>query len=223
MDNVVTAVFKEEVDAFEAFAELRQNPFANGYELGEVVLLRNEGVKNKMLDSFDTGANTADDATVGMLVGAVVGVLTGPLGVFVGACAGGAIGSFIDTHDFWQDASMIEIVSTKLYEGEVAIIALARENEENALDTVFSKYDPMVVRLDAAEVALEVERARKVLKELESTAITELRADKTDELQARIEEHREAIGAHLDEIIAKSDAILGKAVTPLVANIKALE
>ena len=88
---------------------------------------------------------------------------------------------------------------TELFvENEVAVLALAQENEEGALQKVLSKYDVSVIEEDAALVAEEVRYAEVMQKDMELKAKKALRAERKEDRKQAVEEHREKIKADFD-------------------------
>ena len=205
MENVVTAIFEVESAAYQAFTGIRQNPDGKGYTVAEAALIKRGDDGIKLLDSFDAGIYTTDDTAMGMLVGSIVGILGGPPGVLLGASTGALMGSVYDTSDAVTSASLIEITADKLYEGEVAIVALVVEDEEPAFDAAFEKFNATIMRRDALVVADEVNRAIETIDEMQNIARQQMRAERKAEISARYEERKAALKARYDALVAKID------------------
>lgn len=204
MENVVTAVFDIESEAYQAFTEIRQVPFGKGYEVAEAALLKCEGDTIVLADAFDAAAITSDDTATGMLVGSLVGILGGPLGVLIGAGTGALVGSSYDRADTIDSLSLLEVTAAKLYDGEVAIVALVQEDEP-AFDIVFEKYQTTIIRQFAVDVMDEVELARKITIDLATQAKERLRAERKAKKAAEREEFKSKLRAHFDELKTKHD------------------
>ena len=212
MDNVVTAIFEVESEAYKAFTELRNKPFGDNYAVAEASLLKRDGDNIVVSDSFDASGVTEDDTAAGMVIGSLLGILGGPLGVILGASAGALIGSISDTDDAIDSVSMLQITAAKLYDGEVAIIALVQE-EEPAFDAAFANYQTTIIRHFAADVMDEVDLARDAAKDFENQLNAELkaerkaeRAEKRAERKAEREEKRAARIAKMDDRFEKLEA-----------------
>ena len=190
MLNVLVTVFKVESEGYQAFTELKKNVSTADYFVSEATLIKKEDGDYKVLDAFDSGAHTVDDTMIGSLVGMCLGVLGGPIGVMLGASLGTMIGMSNDALDALDGVSMLEQIIGKLEDGTVALIGLADEESEEALDAQLSKYDAVIARFDAAVVAQEVEKAREMEAEMERLARIELRKQKSDEFKGKIEERR---------------------------------
>lgn len=202
MENVVTAIFDVESEAYKAFAEIRQQPFGEGYSVAEASLLKREGDAITVADVFDASGVTSDDTAAGVVIGSLVGILGGPLGVILGASAGALIGSAYDSADAVDSASMLEITAAKLYDGEVAIVALVQEDEP-AFDAAFEGYKTTIVRHFAVDVIDEVDRAREATAEFENQLREDLRAERKTEKAEKREARKEKVKARFDSIKEK--------------------
>lgn len=187
VQNIVVGLFEVESEAYQALAELRQNPGNDSSYLSAAALIKKENGALRMLDGFDTGADTSDDMAVGGLVGALFGILGGPVGILLGGSYGMLVGSVLDTDDTVMNASMLEQISKKMVDGEIAIIGLAYEENEEILDAKLNKFKTTIVRFDAATVAAEVEEAAA----LEDEMARQARKDLRDEKKAARKEKRE--------------------------------
>lgn len=202
MENVVTAVFGVESEAYKVFTELRQKPYGAGYGVAEAALLKREGDGINVVDAFDAAAVTSDDTVTGMLVGAIVGILGGPLGILLGASTGALVGSTFDSTDAIDSLSMMEVTAAKLYDGEVAIVALVQEDEP-AFDAAFEGYDATIIRHFAVDVFDEVDAAREAQADLENQLREQLRADRKAEKAEKRADRKAKVQARFDEMKAK--------------------
>ena len=199
MDNVVTAIFEEENEAYRAFSEIKPNMVGQTCVIAQLALLKKKDGHILMVDGADSGVTTTDDTRVGGLIGLVVGVLGGPLGMLFGGAMGSLIGRMVDAEDARQGISMIEQVSSKFQEGDVALVALARENDETMLDAMLSPYKATVIRHDAAVVAAEVEEAMKVQEAIAEEALQKMREAKKAEMREKIVQKGEEIRAEFEK------------------------
>ncbi len=157
----------------------------------------------RLLDRFDTGANTMDDMAIGGMAGALIGILGGPIGVLLGGSYGALVGSALDTGDTLDDASKLEQIAGKMEDGEVAIIGLASEADEEVLDSRLGRFKVIIVRFDAAVVAAEVEEAQRMEDELARQARKELRNEKKAARKEKVAEKREKLSADFAAFKAK--------------------
>ena len=202
MENVVTVVFEVESEAYKAFSELRSMPFGAGYSVAEASLLKREGDGITVADAFDAAGVTADDTAAGMIIGSLVGILGGPLGVILGAGTGALIGSAYDSVDTVDSVSMLEVTAAKLYDGEVAIVALVQEDEP-AFDAAFSAYETTIMRRFAVDVIEEVDLAREATADFENQLRGQLRAEKKAAKAEKREERKSKIKDRFEELKAK--------------------
>jgi len=205
MQNVVTAIFDVESEAYQAFNEITSKPFGTDYVVAEVALVKHEGTGIKVADFFDAADVNSDDTATGMLVGTLVGIIGGPLGMLLGASVGALAGSVVDASDTTDTLSGLEVTAGKLYEGETAIIALVQEAEP-AFDAAFAKYGCTIIRVDANAVDEEVDRAIKLEQQLAHEAKVQMRAEKKAEKAAKKAEKEAAKEAKRTARQAKMDA-----------------
>lgn len=206
MENVVTVIFKQESEAYQALTEIRNAPVGEGYVVPEAALVKHEGDSIVLVDGFDTGVITEDDTATGVIVGSLVGILGGPLGVLLGAGVGALAGSALDSSDALDLTSMLEVTALKLYQDDVAIVALVDEDEP-AFDAAFSKYEVTIIRRYAADVANEVERAYELEAEAAILVKEQLRKERKAERQDKRDELKANHQARVDAVKAKgSDA-----------------
>lgn len=201
--NVVVSLFEVESEAYQALTQLRQYPGDDRSYVPAAALVKKENGTLHTLDGFDTGANTADDTAIGGLVGALFGVLGGPVGVLLGGAYGALIGSVFDTDDALMNASMLEQIMKKMEDGEVAIIALAYEEDEAILDQKLAGFKTTIARFDAAAVAEEVEEAQKLEKEMARQARKELRDEKKESRKEKRAEKKAKLSADWEGFKAK--------------------
>ena len=147
--NVVVTVFKVESEGYQALTELKQAAEGENHFVTAAALVKKEGNTTFVLDGFDTGANTLNDTAMGGAMGMLLGVLGGPVGMLLGAGYGALIGMNLDAADSAYGASMLEQIADKLDDGTVAIVALAAEETNDALDAMMSKFDTVIARFDA--------------------------------------------------------------------------
>lgn len=180
--NVVVAVFEVESEGFQTFTELRQAVSGKNYFVSSAALVKKNAAQCKVLDAFDTGAYTANDALAGGFIGMMLGILAGPLGVLLGGNLGTLIGLNRDAADAVGNVSMLDQIAGKLDDGMVAIIALADESAEDELDAKLSAHNAVVARFDAKVVADEVDKAYE--KQAESARLARMEIEKKESEQA---------------------------------------
>ena len=192
-NNVIVAVFKVESEGFQAFTELKQSAVGETYLVNAAALIKKEKDTCNILDGFDSGVSTKDDTAFGAAIGMLLGVIGGPIGILLGGSYGALIGMNVDAADSLYGVSMLEQIALKLDEGMVAIIALANEKSQDALDEKLSKFDTVIARFDAEAVADEVDEAYKIQDELARQARMKLRKEKKEDFREELEENAEIL------------------------------
>lgn len=196
MENVVMVLFNVESEAYQALAQLKRDPVNANYTISQIGLVKKQNGRILPLEGFDSGVNTTDDTLAGGLIGSLIGILGGPLGVLFSGSVGALLGSSLDTEDALKNASMLEKVSEKLQDDQVALAALIQEDDETVFDRAVSGFNTEIMRWDAASIAAEVEEAEKLEKEMRRTAREELRKKKKEERKQDFEQRRAKI--HMD-------------------------
>ena len=203
MENVITALFSEENEAYRAFSEIKQSMISQSCIVAHLGLLKKKDGLITIADAADSGVTTTDDTRFGGMMGMLIGIMGGPLGMLFGMAMGSMIGRIKDIGDAKKGASLIEQVCTKLQDGDVALIALAQEADEKMFDAKLSPYKVEITRYPAAEVAAEVEQAMKLQEELASDARKKLREAKKAEIRENIVKKGEAIREEFNKIYSK--------------------
>ncbi|AXQ77954.1 DUF1269 domain-containing protein [Streptococcus chenjunshii] len=166
MSNIIMAIFETESEAYQSFSELKHIRPDDKTQIAQLAVVKKEANQVLLKDSIDFNDTSRDYAAIGGLVGGLVGILSGPIGVIIGygigSLAGAASGSMADS----SNNNLIEEVTTKLLDGDTALILLAHEEDEAVLDTYLSAYKTSIMRWDALAVAHEVELAGKIQDEL---------------------------------------------------------
>ncbi len=199
MVNVAVVLFDVESEGYQAFSEMKKVDLSADLAVSQAALVKKVEDRIVPLEWGDTGINSTDDTRWGGLIGLTVGIIGGPLGMLLGASYGALVGSTIDAADSFDEKSMIEIVAGKLYEDEVAIIALVQEEDETVFEQIFSNFNCQIIRFDAEDVALQVEEARKTELELQRQALAEMHAQKKADREKKLAERRELMEAGLAE------------------------
>ena len=203
MEKIISVIFKVESEGYQAITELKRAPITNDYTVSQAVLVKKENGVIRTLDTFDTGLETSNDTATGSLIGSLLGILGGPLGVLLGGSIGILAGGAIDAGDAAHNASLIELVTEQLVDGEVVLIALEQESVEGAARRALAKFDTSIVEEDAAEVAEEVKAAQDAQREMAREARAKLREAKKAERKQKVEENRAKIKADFDTFKAK--------------------
>ncbi len=202
-EHIIVSDFKTESEAYQLLSELRQAPVNPSFIISQACIVKNEYGHIVLKDQFDTGIETTDDTKRGGLIGSLAGILGGPVGMLLGGGFGALIGSAVDSSDTAMNASMIEKVCDLIPEGTTSLIALISETVPLSADAFFLKYDVAMARFDAAEVAVEIEQAEELQRQMEKEARQKMREDKKEAKKQKIEEKRAKMKADFENFKAK--------------------
>ena len=111
----------------------------------------------------------------------------------LGGSVGMLIGGAVDAGDMADNVSLLEKAGDCILDGETAIILLAQEEYETALTAKLNNFEVSITRLDAAEVAAEVEHAREVERQMAKEAREKLREEKTEAFKETKEKKSEEL------------------------------
>ena len=201
MQNVVVAVYNEESVGYQAFTTLKQAYKADKYSIYQMALVQKTAEGLKVCDNYTPQQHAMDDTLAGGLIGGFIGILGGPVGVLLMGSYGMLAGSMVDMENAVDEASILEMTAEKLNEGIMAIIILAKEDEEAELDAKLAEFDPQILRYDAADIAEQVEEANEVQAELQRQAKEKLHAERKADRKERREQFREKIQSAFDDTV----------------------
>ena len=195
MYNIIAAIFDVESEGYQAMTQLSRTPIIEETSILQMVLVKRENGTLKVCDSYDSGTHTTDDTLLGGLLGGLVGVLGGPVGMLLMGSYGALVGSLVDTGDALDTQTLMERVADKLQDGDVALIMLAEEINEEEVDSALKGFKVTIARFDAAAIANEVEMIEDSQKEKERLDRKELREAKKEERKDKLEAKKAEIGA----------------------------
>ena len=92
-----------------------------------------------------------------------------------------------------DNASLLEKAGDSILDGETAIILLAQEEYETALTAKLNNFEVTITRFDAAEVAAEVEHARKVEKQMAKEAREKMREERSEAFKESVAKKSEEL------------------------------
>ena len=195
MYNIIAAIFDVESEGYQAMTQLSRTPIIEETSILQMVLVKRENGTLKVCDSYDSGTHTTDDTLLGGLLGGLVGVLGGPVDMLLMGSYGALVGSLVDTGDALDTQTLMERVADKLQDGDVALIMLAEEFNEEEVDNALKGFKVTIARFDAAAIANEVEMIEDSQKEKERLDRKELREAKKEERKDKLEAKKAEIGA----------------------------
>ena len=192
-ENVVLANYKVESEAYQALSELKRDTANANYTISQAMIVKRENGKLNVMDGFVNGMTTGDETWMGGLLGGLIGILGGPIGVLLGGSFGMLVGGAVDAGEMAGDTSLLEKAGDSIADGETAIILLAQEEYETALTAKLNDFDVSITRLDAAEVAVEVEHAKEVERQMAKETREKLRAERTEAFKESVAKKSEEL------------------------------
>ncbi|WP_052343799.1 DUF1269 domain-containing protein [Bacillus massiliigorillae] len=204
MENVVISYFNIESEAFQALSELKKlSTFDDKILLSQVALIKKIDGQIILKDSFDTGKKTANDTWKGGLIGTLVGIIGGPIGMLLGLGVGTLVGAVIDMDDAKDEDSLIYSVTTRMQDGDVALVAVVQEETEASYDHVMMPFDVTTIRYDAAVIHEEVDHAREVENYLEEKTSAKMKEKRSEERHAKVTEYKTKLKNEFNELKQK--------------------
>ena len=192
-ENVVLANYKVESEAYQALSELKRDAANANYTISQAMIVKRENGKLNVTDGFVNGVTAGDDTWMGGLLGGLIGILGGPIGVLLGGSVGMLVGGAVDAGEMAGDTSLLEKAGDSISDGETAILLLAQEKYETALTAKLNDFDVAITRLDAAEVAAEVEHAKEVERQMAKETREKLRAERTEAFKETVAKKSEEL------------------------------
>ena len=192
-ENVVLANYKVESEAYQALSELKRDTANANYTISQAMIVKRENGKLNVMDGFVNGMTTGDDTWMGGLLGGLIGILGGPIGVLLGGSVGMLVGGAVDAGEMADDTSLLEKAGDSIADGETAVILLAQEEYETALTAKLNDFDVSITRLDAAEVAAEVEHAKEVERQMVKETREKLRTERTEAFKETVAKKSEEL------------------------------
>ena len=192
-ENVVLANYKVESEAYQALSELKRDTANANYTISQAMIVKRENGKLNVMDGFVNGITTGDDTWMGGMLGGLIGILGGPIGVLLGGSVCMLVGSAVDAGERVGDTSLLEKAGDSIADGETAIILLAQEEYETALTAKLNDFDVSITRLDAAEVAAEVEHAKEVERQMAKETREKLRTERTEAFKETVAQKSEEL------------------------------
>ena len=166
-ENVIIVNCKVPSEAYQALTMLRQKPECKGgFKISHGALVKKDSGELSLVDGF-----VADDAEgrgwTGGLIGGLVGLIAGPVGALAGYAAGKLIGNAADERNLENVAALLEKAGEGLTDGDTAVLLLAQEKDEAALEEALKELQITITRVEAGQIAYEIEASEKLRKATE--------------------------------------------------------
>lgn len=206
-ENMLMLTFKDLDDAKKVYEKLKKanNDAEVNYQVLQTVLLKNDGGKINVLDHHAGVFDELEKTMIGGVVGVVLGVLIGPFAGFVLGGVGAMIGSGFDITEQSETENMLYQMYSRIYDGEIAILAIVQEEDELELNSTVGHLTQDIYRWDAAEIKEEAEYATDIRDSLLRQAKMELKKEKSENRKKKIEEYKENIKNEFKKIGKKKE------------------
>ena len=206
-ENMLMLTFKDLDDAKKVYEKLKKanNDAEVNYQVLQTVLLKNDGGKINVIDHHAGVFDELEKTMIGGVVGVVLGVLIGPFAGFVLGGVGAMIGSGFDITEQSETENMLYQMYSRIYDGEIAILAIVQEEDELELNSTVGHLTQDIYRWDAAEIKEEAEYATDIRDSLLRQAKMELKKEKSENRKKKIEEYKENIKKEFKKIGKKKE------------------
>jgi len=186
--NILVTIFDVSTEAYKAFTELKAYKSNAETLIAQALLIKKENSVITTVDSLDQGEQISGGAVMGGLFGALLGVLGGPAGLLIGGSLGMVLGSDVGAAASFGQSSLLEYVAQNLKDGEVAILTLVQEQNEQPLNDFFAQYNTHSQRFDVVHVQSEIIAAKEAhdqsVKHLQQVWREQRKADHSSKLDA---------------------------------------
>ena len=166
-ENVIIVNCKVPSEAYQVLTMLRQKPKCKGgFMISHGALVKKEAGELSLVDGF-VADEAAGGGWAGGLIGGLVGLLTGPVGALIGGIGGSLIGINLDSKKLEETAALMEKAGEGLADGDTAVFLLAQEQDEDALAEKLKDFQIDMTRMEAKQIADEIEKAETLCKATE--------------------------------------------------------
>ena len=160
-ENIIIVNCKVPSEAYQILSMLRQDLDNGSFAISQAAVVKKDAGHISLEDGFIAGNPLESHGWTGGLIGSLVGILGGPLGVLLGGGVGALIGDSMDLKEMDDNSELLVKASECLADGETALLLTAQEEDETALQAKLKDFQISITRMDAAEVAAEIEHAEK--------------------------------------------------------------
>ena len=154
-ENVIIINCKIPDEAAQILNTLRKKPKYKRFRISYGALVKEDAGKLSLEDGF-VAEDEEGRGWTGGLIGGLVGLLAGPVGGLVAGGVGALIGNSMDEEARKGAAKLLEKAGECLIDGETALLLIAEEQDEAALEEKLSDFQISITRLDAKEIADEI-------------------------------------------------------------------
>ena len=160
-ENVIIVNCKVPSEAYQILSMLKRDLGNESFAISQAAVVKKDAGHLSLEDGFIDGDQTEERGWTGGLIGSLIGILAGPLGVLLGGSVGSLIGDTMDLNEIADKSELLGKASQCLADGETALLLMAQEEDETALAAKLKDFQISITRMDAAEIASEIENAEE--------------------------------------------------------------
>ena len=165
-ENIVIVNFDVPSEAYQILSKLKQEQDDKGIRISHAALVKKDGGELSLEDGF-VADEAEDRGWTGGLIGGLAGLLAGPVGALIGMGAGVLVGNAADKEDLQETAALLEKAGERLADGDTALLLMAQEKDETALEKKLQGFQVSVIRLEAGQIADEIKKDEELRKATE--------------------------------------------------------
>jgi uncharacterized membrane protein len=151
-ENVITAELKKDQNGREAYEAIHNSTGIHGYEIYEMALVKGE----ELIETSQRKFTLSSHSFIDLSWGALCGVLFGLRGFLLGSFLGLLTGLLYDARQHRRDIKLIKEACTTLPKEADALILIANESYEDALDHQLHAYTDTIHRAYASDLKEEI-------------------------------------------------------------------
>ena len=165
-ENVIIVKCEVQSEAYQILTTLRNKPEGKGFKISHGALVKKNAGELSLEDGF-VAEDEKGRGWTGGLIGGLVGLLAGPVGALVGLGAGALIGNAADEKNVEEVALLLKKAAEDIEDGDIAVLLLAQEQDEMALEESLRDFRISTVRVEAQQIADQIKAAEELRKATE--------------------------------------------------------
>lgn len=154
--KLIRAQFENESEAYQALSQFRRNILSEDYALTAAAVVRRNGDTLSVSDGFNLDSR-ASGHMFGWITGLFLGMFFSFTIMLICGLTGSLIGTYMDHRRLKNSSALLQSAAQELPEGRTALIMLADETNEEAVNDRLAKFDVSVDRIDAAQLQAEID------------------------------------------------------------------
>ena len=165
-ENVIIVKCEIPSEAYQILTTLRNKPEDKGFKISHGALVKKKAGELSLEDGF-VAEDEKGRGWTGGLIGGLAGLLAGPVGMLVGMGAGVLIGNAADEKNVEEVALLLKKAGEGIEDGDTALLLMAQEQDETALEQAFGDFNISVMRVEAQQISDQIKAAEELRKATE--------------------------------------------------------